>query len=923
MLMGNRDIPNVGLENSEYLEGLYTLYKTDPNSVDPQWKTYFSDLDKQSTGSNQAPTFSDNDAGLYCRAKDLVQAYREYGHLMAHINPLKETSPELPEQLHISAFGLNSSDLSREVPGFGVVSEAKTTLGHLIDTLQRIYCGHIGYEFTHLQNSEREQWIQQRVESQEFQADLNIDDRREILKNLNHSELFEVFLHTKYVGQKRFSLEGGESMIPVLNKIIEAGASLGVQEFYIGMAHRGRLNVLTNILKKSYAEVFSEFDESYIPDSFEGSGDVKYHKGFVSDVVTSKGNKAKVLLAPNPSHLESIDPVVEGMVRSRQDQRKDNDRDLVVPVLIHGDAALAGQGIVYETLQMYKLDGYTTGGTIHVVINNQIGFTTEPKDDRSTLYCTDLAKGFGAPVFHVNGEDPEACVKVAKLAAEIRQKFQCDVFIDIVCYRKYGHNEADEPAFTQPSTYDIIRKKKPVRDLYVDFLVHGGHLEKKLAETLEAEFKKALQDNHDEIKDGPKNGKKGLYSFTKDETLFNHIMTGITESTINEIATTISKVPDNIAIHPKIASLTKDRLKMAEGHKPLDWGTAEILAYASLLWQGVNIRISGQDVCRGTFSHRHAMWVDQKNNNPYFPLKHLKDKQGTFSIYNSLLSEFAVLGFEFGYSIVQPDALVIWEAQFGDFANGAQIIIDQYVTTAEQKWGQKVNLVMLLPHGYEGQGPEHSSGRIERYLALAGNDNIQVVNCTSPAQLFHLLRRQALRSIRKPLIVFTPKGLLRHPECISFVDDLTKGSFMEILPDPKPPEKPTKVAFCTGRIYYDLIAERNKDPHPEVAIVRLEQLYPLDEARLNEAIKRYPTAEQYFWVQEEHENMGAWDYIQRPLQKLLPENAVLNYIGRPRSASTAAGSYSLHKNEFKNIILSLFPPKQPSIFDMAGQHKSP
>ncbi len=924
--MDGQNSSGIGLENGEFLEDLYALYQQNPNQVDAGWRTFFEGLDvatpqkgRQATASTGV---SQEHASLYCSVKELVDAYRRYGHLQAWTNPLASEPPAIPHQLKLTTYQLNESDLVKQVPTFGVLSQPMAPLSTVLEKLRTIYCSHIGYEYTFIDSPAQMEWIRQKIESPEFQGPLDIGTRRQILKLLNQSELFEVFLHTKFVGQKRFSLEGGESMIPTLRAVIDEAGDIGADEFYIGMAHRGRLNVLTNILDKSYAEVFSEFDESYVPDSFGGSGDVKYHKGFASDVQTPTKKTVKVVLVPNPSHLESVDPVVEGMVRSRQDQRKDSDGKKVVPILIHGDAAVAGQGIVYETLQMYRLDGYTTGGTIHVVINNQVGFTTEPKDDRSTLYCTDIAKGFSAPVFHVNGEDPEACVKAARLAADIRDQFHCDVFIDIVCYRKYGHNEADEPAFTQPISYEIIRKKKPVRDLYSDFLIHGALLERTIAESLEAEFKKALQDHHDEINGSKKGEKRSIYAFKGDETLFHHTMTGVPEATIKELVQALTKVPDSVAVHPKIGNLIKDRQKMGEGSKAIDWGMAEILAYASILWQGINIRISGQDVCRGTFSHRHAVWTDQKTNAPYSPLKNLKEKQGTFHIYNSLLSEFAVLGFEFGYSVIQPDALVIWEAQFGDFANGAQVIIDQYVTTAEQKWGQKVNLVMLLPHGYEGQGPEHSSGRIERYLSLAGHENIQVINCTTPAQLFHLLRRQVMRSIKKPLIVFTPKGLLRHPECISMVDELTKGSFLEVLNDPKPPVKVHRVVFCTGRVYYDLLVERAKDPHADVALIRIEQLYPLDTARIKDVLEQYGEANQFYWVQEEPENMGAWDYVKAPLQKLLPESKALEYIGRPRSASTAAGSHALHKSEFQALITAVFPPKQPTIFDMAGQHKS-
>lgn len=907
------------IENGQYLEELYSEYLRNPQSLPPDWRNYFANLDQKKSPTTAAAISQESPQS--CRVKELIEAYRSLGHLAASINPLALSPPENIPQLDLPSFSLSESDLQREFPTDGLLNKSPAPLHEILQKLKKVYCGTVGYEYEFLPSSEIKEWIRQRIESDDFQADLNVNSKQKILKLLNQSELFEVFLHTKFVGQKRFSLEGGESMIPTLQALIDRAAENEGEEFYIGMAHRGRLNVLTNILDKSYAEVFYEFDEAYIPDSFGGSGDVKYHKGFSSDITLPSGKKIKVELAPNPSHLESIDPVLEGMVRSRQDQRGDVSRQQIVPILIHGDAALAGQGVIYETLQMYRLDGYTTGGTIHVVINNQIGFTTEPKDDRSTRYCTDIAKAFDAPVFHVNGEDPEACVKVASLAAEIRQKFHCDVFIDIICYRKFGHNEADEPAFTQPVTYEQIKKKRPVRDLYSDQLIHGGVLEKKIAEQLEAEFKKALQDEHNEIQISSKNGNKTLYKFTRDETLFHHIMTGVPLTTLKEIVQALSKIPEGIPLHPKIAALAKDRQKMGEGSKPIDWGMGEILAYASLLWQGTNIRISGQDVCRGTFSHRHAVWFSQKDNSPYYPLDFLKEKQGKFHIYNSLLSEYAVLGFEFGYSVIQPSALVIWEAQFGDFANGAQVIMDQYISSSEQKWGQKCNLVMLLPHGYEGAGPEHSSGRMERYLTLAGHDNMVVANCSTPAQLFHILRRQILRSVKKPLVVFTPKALLRHPDCVSHVDDLTQGSFMEVLNDLQPPANSTRLAFCTGKIYYDLAAERKKDPHPDLALIRIEQLYPLDEERVSDLLKQYPSVKEFYWVQEEPENMGAWEYIRNRLQKLLPNGATLEYIGRERSASTAAGSYTLHKSEVKAIFSRVFPPKQPSIFEMAGQHK--
>lgn len=957
-----------GFGNAEYLEEAYERYLHDPLEVDPALRKIFDELEGKTQGPvagraprqtassrlppselPSSPTLSseisaaeirEGSSVVYypklqitspgdLRVYSLIEAYRTYGHLAAKTNPIQIKEIPEPAQLNLEGLGFDKQDLTARFPTCGLLPEETAPLLRIISTLKSIYCDKIGVEYMGLQSPELEAWLQQHIEPTRFKITLSIDQKRMILQHLNKSELFESFLHTKYVGQKRFSLEGAETLIPVLAALIDTGAEIGFDEFYLGMAHRGRLNVLCNILDKSYADIFSEFEEGYVPASVEGSGDVKYHKGFYSDIKTIHGHKVKVVLTPNPSHLEAVDPVVEGQVRARQIVKGDDlNQEKVIPVLIHGDAAIAGQGVVYETLQLFQLDGYRTGGTIHIIINNQIGFTTLPQDGRSTRYCTDIARAFGAPVFHVNAEDPEGCVYATNLAIQLRQKFHCDVFIELNCYRKYGHNEMDEPAFTQPLEYQIIRKKKPIREIYLDDLIHQGVLEKYMAESLEEEFKKALQQALKGTKISIKESqekKNGSSSNGKNSELFQHIPTGVPKQTLQEIGARICTVPDGFSIHPKLAILIKEReamLKDRDGARPIDWGMAELLAYGSILWDGTPIRLTGQDTCRGTFSHRHAILVDQEKEQVYVPLKHLKARQGRFDIYNSPLSEFACLGFEFGYSIGYPQSLVLWEAQFGDFANGAQVIMDQFISTAEQKWGQKFSLTLLLPHGYEGQGPEHSSGRIERFLTLAGSDNMLISYPTTPAQFFHLLRRQALWSVKKPLIVFTPKGLLRHPVCVSRLEDLERGSFQDILDDPTPPKKAKKLVFCTGRVFYDLSAERTKAAVDDMAIIRIEQLYPLDLESLKSLVEKYNGFQEVYWVQEEPKNMGAWSYIHPLLREILPINSSLTYIGRARSASPAAGSYALHKKEYAEMINALFGKKEPSIFEIAGQIKA-
>lgn len=916
--------------NLPFIENIYEQYQQNPAKIDLAWRNYFQMLEKPKNAQIIVPTSSDipqeQQALQIC---NLIKAYRMFGHLMTKINPIARKEMDEPWQLKLETYGFTSDDLQKEYSSCGLLKKEKATLKEILETLKATYCDRIGIEYMDV-DPKIEAWIQERIEPSMFHFNLSIDQKHTILQHLNKSELFEVFLHTKYPGQKRFSLEGGETLIPILEGIIETLASQGGEDFVIGMAHRGRLNVLSNILQKSNELIFIEFDENFIPDSFEGSGDVKYHKGFYSESLTIKDHKVNIALTPNPSHLEAVDPVVEGQARGKQVLRN-NDKSLnqVIPILVHGDAAIAGQGIVYETLQLSELAGYNTGGTIHLVINNQIGFTTIPEDSRSTHYCTDIARAFGAPVFHVNAEDPEGCFNAAILAAELRQKFHCDVFIDLNCYRKYGHNEGDEPAFTQPLEYKIIREKKPIREIYRDHLISQGVLEKQMAETLEVEFKNNLQEalSATKAKLEKKLAKKKQEIFlpgTLEENPFQFVDTAVPLKTLEEIGQKLCSIPEDFSIHPKLESLLKERLKMLQqgpGAKPLDWGMGETLAYGTLLWDRKHVRLAGQDTSRGTFSHRHALWIDQKDEKKYIPLQHLKENQGRFDLVNSPLSEYGALGFEYGYSLAYPHALVIWEAQFGDFGNGAQVIIDQFIATAEQKWGQRSGLTLLLPHGYEGQGPEHSSARIERFLTLAGNNNMYIVNPTTPAQLFHLLRRQEMRAFAKPLIVFTPKGLLRNPDCVSPLIDLTQGSFQEILDDPSPPQKVKRIAFCSGRIYYELNAMRAKTKTEDIIFIRIEQLYPLHIDKIKSLLKNYRGVQEFFWVQEEPKNMGAWQFINPQLSELLTADSTLTYVGRPPSASPAAGSYALHKKEHAAIMDALFIRQKPSIFELAGNPK--
>lgn len=921
-MMPNKDILALAFANPGLFEELYSKYKQTKDSVDSEWQKIFEAFDSEVVSFPTKtfhtkithPTRTEAEFKIF----QLIQAYRTYGYLAAKVNPLDAEEATEPRQLNLEELGFRTEELSQTFPTLGILKKPEASLLEIVNALKEIYCGHVGIEYIGFQSPEFEEWLQKRIEPNRFKNVFSVEQKQEILQYLNKSELLESFLHTKYVGQKRFSIEGGETFIPIMAALIEVGADMGVTEFYLGMAHRGRLNLLANILNKSYKEIFSEFDEGYIPESLEGSGDVKYHKGFYSNVQTVHGHKVQVTLTPNPSHLESVNPVVEGEVRARQDQLKDSQREKVVAILVHGDAALSGQGVIYENLQLYRLENYTTGGSIHIVINNQIGFTTLPKEARSTSSCTDVAKAFGAPIFHVNGEDPEACVYAAILAMEIRHKFHFDVFIDLNCYRKYGHNESDEPAFTQPIEYKIIRSKKPIRDQYRDQLIEQGVLEKYMAESMEAEFKKSL--NQALKIEKPHEQEKENNSKENQVSIFQTVETGVNYKILREIAEEICLIPKNFNLHPKLQHLLKERLAMVvpeKEAKPLDWGMAELLAYGSLLYEGTPLRLAGQDTCRGTFSHRHAMWMDQVAEKAYFPLSHLAKAETSADVVNSPLSEFAALAFEYGYSVAYPQALVIWEAQFGDFANGAQVVIDQYIASGEQKWGQKTSLTLFLPHGYEGQGPEHSSARLERFLTLAGNDNMFIANPTTPAQFFHLLRRQILGRFQKPLVVLTPKGLLRHPECISHIKELEKGHFSPFLDDPSAPKSAKKLLICSGRIFYDLQAYRKKEKINDTVILRIEQLYPFDEETFKKVMERYASITECFYVQDEHQNMGAYNYLRPILTKLLPKKIELKYAGRPPSASTAAGSYALHKKEQAAIMNTLFNPSKSSELDIS------
>jgi 2-oxoglutarate dehydrogenase E1 component len=851
------------------------------------------------------------------RVLQLINAYRVRGHLLADLDPLGY-EPHYHPELDPAQYGLTIWDLDRKFITGGLGGQSVATLRDILDTLRETYCGKIGVEYRNIQNPEQKLWLQERMESCRNKTQLSREAKRRILLRLNAAEAFEKFLHTRYVGYKRFSLEGAETLIPMLDTLLEEAAEQGVVEIVMGMAHRGRLNVLANIIGKSYEKIFSEFEGYIDPTTPQGSGDVKYHLGATGFYESPTGKKINLSLASNPSHLEAVNPVVEGMARAKQERIGDINRKKVIPVLIHGDAAFAGQGIVAETLNLSQLRGYRTGGTVHIVINNQIGFTTSPEQARSTLYATDIAKMLQVPIFHVNGDDPEAAIHVVKLAFAYRQKFATDVVIDLICYRRHGHSEVDEPSYTHPVLYKKIQEHPSVRQIYTEQLLRNNELKPEEAEEMAADFRKRFEQALEVVKSLqpttiPSPSKNPLIDLARPK-LKELSDTGVEKERLLLITDRITTLPSDFKLHPKLHSfLEKRRAILTDPRAPIDWAFAEALAFGSLLTEGIHIRLSGEDSARGTFSQRHAILYDYETEKEYIPLNHLEPTQAKFDVFDSLLSEAAVLGFEYGYSVADPSTLVLWEAQFGDFANGAQVIIDQFLVSSEEKWGQSSDIVLLLPHGYEGQGPEHSSARLERFLQLCAENNIQVCNCTTPAQYFHLLRRQVYDGTCKPLVLATPKSLLRHPLAVSTLEEMIKGHFQEILDDRSlnSKESVTRVILCNGKIYYELFQERENRKIPHMALIRLEQLYPFPEAQLQELLRTYPNLQELFWVQEEPQNMGAWSYIYPRLRTLLQKDlsffpklleAEPIYVGRPESASPATGSLKIHQEEQREII---------------------
>ena len=894
----------LGNAETSSVEDLFQQYLKDSSSVEYGWQKFFEGFEFARKNYEENAEIPQNVKKEF-DVINLINGYRSRGHLFTQTNPVRIRRKYAPT-LDIENFGLNQADLETVFQAGTQIGIGPAKLKDIIVHLNQTYCQSIGAEYMYIRLPEINEWLKQKMEGSKNTPDFVKDEKLLILQKLNQAVVFENFLHTKFVGQKRFSLEGAESTIPALDAICEKGADMGIKDFVIGMAHRGRLNILTNILDKKQEDIFSEF-EGYLSEDILFEGDVKYHAGYSCDKINNNGKPFHISLTPNPSHLEAVNPVVEGISRAKIENFHNGDFNKVCPVLIHGDAALAGQGIGYEVIQMSLLDGFKTGGTIHLVINNQVGFTTNYLDGRSSTYCTDVAKVVLSPVFHVNGDDVEALVFTVQLAMEFRQKFHRDVFIDVLCYRKYGHNEGDEPRFTQPLLYKAIASHPNAREIYVKQLISSGDIDEAFAKEMEKKFKELLQEKLDTARKSEKTQtgsflksqwtglkKDGVKSFDKSPDTF------VDKKTFLDIAKKTVALPTDKKFFNKTQKLFEDRAAMITNDN-YDWAMGELMAYATLMNEGNNVRFSGQDVERGTFSHRHAVITLEDSEEQYTPLNNFGAK-GKLSIYNSLLSEYAVLGFEFGYALTAPFALTIWEAQFGDFFNGAQIIIDQFITSAEYKWRRMNGLVMLLPHGYEGMGPEHSSARMERFLQQCAENNMQVVNCTTPANQFHVLRRQIKRDFRKPLICFTPKKLLRYPTCVSALKDFTTGGFQEVIDDTSGIVKSVKkIAFCSGKIYYDLIEAKNKDRNEELAIVRIEQLYPLPIKQLKEIVARYKNAAEYLWVQEEPENMGAWTFMQHSFR-----DVNLKYIGRTESASPATGYGKLHTQQQQSIIEKVF-----------------
>ncbi len=914
-----KDFQYITNSHPAYIENLYKDFLNDPSSVDADMGKFFEGFDfavnfnngpSNGTKVDDAPATTVDAQNLFKEISvyQLIQAYRRKGHLVAKTNPIRERK-DRRANLTLENFGLSDADLNTEFETGKFVGMGKAPLKDIVEHLKKCYTHNLGVEFRADNSTRKLEWVMHAVETTMLKP-VPLKQQRRILQKLNEGVMFEKFLHTKYIGQKRFSLEGGETTIAALDAIINTAALNNVQEVVIGMAHRGRLNILANILGKTYEQIFSEFEGTSTPDTTMGSGDVKYHLGYSSDIETFSGNKINLKLCPNPSHLEAVDPVVVGFARSKADILYDSDYDKILPILIHGDASVAGQGIVYEVLQMSKLKGYYTGGTIHFVINNQIGFTTDFDDARSSDYCTSIASMVKAPVLHVNGDDPETVVKAVEIATHYRQEFNSDIFIDMVCYRKHGHNEGDEPKFTQPKLYALIDKHLNPREVYTQYLMNLGEADtQELAKDMEKKFLADLQERLDEVKQNPL-----PYTFQKPELQWKSLrrsvpsdfdlspVTAITDQTFKTLFDGLMKWPSDFKPLRKVEKLIQDKIKLYNDESKVDWATGELMAYGSVLMQGTDVRMSGQDVKRGTFSHRHSVLYDENTNTEYNRLNHFTETQPPFRIYNSLLSEYAVLGFEYGYSMANPNSLVIWEAQFGDFCNGAQTMIDQFIAAAETKWQRMNGVVMLLPHGYEGQGPEHSSARMERFLQMCAEQNMVITNITTAANFFHGLRRQVTWPFRKPMVNFSPKANLRHPGSYSAVTEFTSGRFREVIDDDfvKDAGAITKVLFCSGKMYFDLAERQAKESRTDVAIVRLEQIYPLPQNQLDELYKKYSKAI-WHWVQEEPLNMGAATFLRMNLKDI---NFYI--ISRTPSASTATGYSKIHAKEQLEIIDKAF-----------------
>lgn len=918
-------------ENAAYIEELYERYLSAPDSVSTDWRAYFDQFPKgdqpHSNVKEQFLLLARNRTRVQPMAQSsvsteherrqvgvlqLIAAYRNRGHQKAKLDPLHLAKREQVPDLDLSAHGLFRSDLDTVFQtGNLAIGKAEATLGEMVDAMEAIYCGSIGAEYMHIVDTKEKRWLQQRLEGVRGKFNFSKEQRLAILERLTAAEGLEKYLGSRYVGAKRFGLEGGESFIPMINELIQRSGKAGSKEMIIGMAHRGRLNLLVNILGKNPADLFGEFEGKTF--NKKGSGDVKYHQGFSSNVMTP-GGEVHLALAFNPSHLEIVGPVVEGSVRARQVRRENIGGDDVLPIIVHGDAAFAGQGVVMETFQMSQTRGYTVGGTVHIIINNQVGFTTSRREDaRSTEYCTDVAKMVQAPIFHVNGDDPEAVVFITQLAHDFRHEFRKDVVIDLFCYRRRGHNEADEPSATQPLMYQVINKLPTTRTLYADQLVKEGVLSRADADALVEEYRAALEAGEHVANALVRQPNKHLFidwSPYLGHTLQDDWATGYPIERLKELGQKMHELPEGFVMQKQVGKVIDDRLKMQTGAMPLNWGAAETLAYATLLDEGYLVRLTGQDVGRGTFSHRHAKLYNQVTGSHYLPLCHLKEKQPRFALYDSLLSEEAVLAFEYGYATTIPNSLIVWEAQFGDFLNGAQVVVDQFISSGETKWERVCGLTLLLPHGYEGQGPEHSSARLERFLQLCAEDNMQVCTPTTPAQIFHALRRQVVRPIRKPLIVMSPKSLLRHKLATSTLNELSDGRFQTVIDEIDSLDKNavTRVVLCGGKVYYDLLEKRREEELNHVAIVRIEQLYPYPSSRVREVLAQYPNVQEVIWAQEEPQNQGAWSYVANSIYAdvatlrpgtLLP----VNYAGRPASAAPACGSPYLHAKQQASLVI--------------------